>query len=126
MAYTNMGKTTKTVYESAGNYNDAYIKQNAPGTYQQIQSAKSAWEAAHAAGDRAGMDAAHQMAESLRAAYGYSGGTDGSAYIPNGYAAIRANNIHRRRRRRCAGLPPGGPTGGGAAGEPAPPDPGKL
>ena len=89
MAYTNMG-SYKNGYQSAGNYNDAYIKQNAPGTYQQIQSAKSAWEAAHAAGDRAGMDAAHQMAESLRAAYGYSGGTDGSAYIPNGYAAIRA------------------------------------
>ena len=36
------------------------------------------------------MDAAHQAAESIRAAYGYSGGVDGSQYLPNAYAPIRS------------------------------------
>ena len=60
-------------YQKLGSFDDAYIKETSPGSYQQIQAAKSAWEAANAAGDRAGMDAAHQAAESIRAAYGYSG-----------------------------------------------------
>ena len=36
------------------------------------------WQAAQAAGDKAGMDAAHKGAEEIRARYGYSGGGDGS------------------------------------------------
>ena len=76
-------------YQKVGSFDDAYIKQSSPGSYQQIQAAKSAWEAANAAGDRAGMDAAHQAAESIRAAYGYSGGVDGSQYLPNSYAPVR-------------------------------------
>ena len=76
-------------YQKLGSFDDAYIKQSSPSSYQQIQAAKSAWEAANAAGDRAGMDAAHQAAESIRAAYGYSGGVDGSQYLPNAYAPIR-------------------------------------
>lgn len=65
-------------------YNDAYIRQTSPDTYSQIAAAKSAWEAAHSAGDTAGMEAAHQAAESLRGTYGYSGGEDGSEYIATG------------------------------------------
>ena len=77
-------------YQKLGSFDDAYIKQSSPSSYQQIQAAKSAWEAANAAGDRAGMDAAHQAAESIRAAYGYSGGVDGSQYLPNSYAPVRS------------------------------------
>lgn len=40
------------------------------------------YNAAKAAGDQAGMDAAHKGAEALRATQGYSGGVDGSEYIP--------------------------------------------
>lgn len=47
-----------------------------------LAEAGKRWQAAHAAGDQAGMDAEHQNAESIRALYGYSGGEDGSAYIP--------------------------------------------
>lgn len=47
-----------------------------------LDAAKKSWGDASAAGDRAGMDAAHRQAESIRALYGYSGGGDGSAYIP--------------------------------------------
>lgn len=40
------------------------------------------WKAAQAAGDKAGMDAAHTGAENIRAQYGYSGGGDGSGRHP--------------------------------------------
>lgn len=40
------------------------------------------WRAAQAAGDKAGMDAAHTGAENIRAQYGYSGGGDGSGRHP--------------------------------------------
>ena len=43
-----------------------------------------AWNAAYAAGDQAGMSAAHAGAEALRAKYNYSGGADGSEYNPWG------------------------------------------
>ena len=38
------------------------------------------WQAAQAAGDKDGMDAAHKGAEEIRARYGYSGGGDGSGH----------------------------------------------
>lgn len=77
-------------YQKLGNFDDAYIKKTSAGAYGQIQAAKSAWQSAKTAGDQAGMTAAHQAAEQIRAAYGYSGGPDGSQYIPNGYAPVRA------------------------------------
>lgn len=46
-----------------------------------IKAAKADYAAAQARGDKAGMDAAHQQAENIRAGYGYSGGADGSQYI---------------------------------------------
>lgn len=77
-------------YQKMGTFDDSYIRQNNAGAYEQIQAAKSAWQAAKNAGDQAGMNAAHQAAEQIRAAYGYSGGPDGSQYIPNDYAPVRA------------------------------------
>ncbi len=47
-----------------------------------LDAAKLSWDRANAAGDQRGMDAAHQQAEALRRKYGYSGGLDGSQYIP--------------------------------------------
>lgn len=38
------------------------------------------WNKAYAAGDKAGMDKAHQLAESVRSKYNYTGGDDGSQY----------------------------------------------
>lgn len=46
-----------------------------------INSAKNKYAEAQAKGDTSGMKAAHEEAESIRAKYGYSGGTDGSKYI---------------------------------------------
>ncbi len=47
-----------------------------------IDTATRAWEAANAAGDTAGMAAAHSAAEAVRATASYSGGMDGSEYHP--------------------------------------------
>lgn len=45
-----------------------------------VQAAKDRWATAHAAGDQAGMDAAHADAEAIREKYGYQGGANGGAY----------------------------------------------
>ena len=47
---------------------------------QQIADLKAAWAQANAAGDQAGMDAAHQQAEAIRQSAGYSGGASGTGY----------------------------------------------
>ncbi len=47
---------------------------------RQVEAFKAEWQRASAAGDRAGMDAAHRAAESVRAQAGYSGEADGGGY----------------------------------------------
>lgn len=47
-----------------------------------LAAAGEAWNKANAAGDEAGKAAAHAQAEAIRNNYGYSGGGDGSQYIP--------------------------------------------
>ena len=47
-----------------------------------IADYQKAWQDAYARGDKAGMDAAHAAAEATRASMGYSGGADGSQYLP--------------------------------------------
>lgn len=49
-----------------------------------LDAATKSWHEADSRGDQAGRDAAHQKAESIRALYNYSGGGDGSEYIPTG------------------------------------------
>lgn len=49
-----------------------------------LEAAGQSWAEANKAGDQAGMDAAHAQAEAIRGQYGYSGGADGSQYIPTG------------------------------------------
>lgn len=46
-----------------------------------LSAAGKAWNEANARGDKAGMEAAHKQAESIRNNYGYSGGSDGSQHI---------------------------------------------
>lgn len=52
-----------------------------------IKALTDQWNAATAAGNTAGAQAAHDAAQALRATYGYSGGASGSQYIPTGTAA---------------------------------------
>lgn len=47
-----------------------------------LEAAGNSWNEANKAGNQEGMDAAHKQAEAIRALYGYSGGDDGSQYIP--------------------------------------------
>lgn len=49
---------------------------------KKIEAFGEQWQAAQAAGDKTGMDAAHKGAEEIRARYGYSGGSDGSGQHP--------------------------------------------
>ena len=49
-----------------------------------LEAAGNSYNQAYSAGDQAGMDAAHKQAEAIRNKYGYSGGSDGSQYIPFG------------------------------------------
>lgn len=63
---------------------DEYIRDRSPEDYAKIQQYQADWQAARAANDQAGMTAAHDGAEAIRAKYSYSGGQDGSQYIPIG------------------------------------------
>lgn len=47
-----------------------------------LDAAGQSWNDANERGYQAGRDAAHQQAESIRRKYNYSGGVDGSQYIP--------------------------------------------
>ena len=54
---------------------------------QQLAALKAQWAQANAAGNQAGMDAAHQQAEAIRQSAGYSGGANGA-----GYSVLGANS----------------------------------
>ena len=71
-------------YTPKGTHNDAPIRGNSADQTAQLQKYKDDYAAAAAKGDKAGMDAAHKAAESLRSGWGYSGGEDGSDYISTG------------------------------------------
>lgn len=55
-----------------------------------IRQYTEAYNKAHAEGDKAGQQAAHDAAEKIRAKYDYSGGVDGSEYIKLGTGASPA------------------------------------
>lgn len=57
-----------------------------------LAAAGAAWNAANAAGDKAGMEKAHADAEAIRAGYGFSGGADGSEFIA--LPGTRASNTY--------------------------------
>ena len=83
-------------YSPLGTYNDNSL---ASEDQAKIQASKNQYAKAYAAGDTAGMNAAHTGAESVRSQYGYSGG-DGSQWIPfqNGQpiksTTRSANSLH--------------------------------
>lgn len=74
-------KTENTGYVPLGTYNDADLR--ASGQADPIDQYKAMYEQARLSGDQTGMQKAHALAEQYRAANGsYSGGPDGSQYIP--------------------------------------------
>lgn len=78
-ATSNVGGNNSYTYTPVGTYNDANISASDKAL---IDSYKAAYESAKAAGDTQGMANAHAAAESVREQYMYSGGGDGSDYIP--------------------------------------------
>lgn len=56
-----------------------------------VSAFQDAWKQANAAGDQAGMTAAHQGAEAIRSKYGYSGGASGSGYTVTGANTMLPN-----------------------------------
>lgn len=71
-------------YKPLGVYNDADLQNINPQAYQLIQQYKNQYSEASKMGDTDGMNKAHDLAEQIRAQYGYSGGGDGSQFLPNG------------------------------------------
>lgn len=66
-------------YNPMGNYFDSGLSQN---DKKAIANLQKAWEDAMAKGDTVGASQYHQWAQDIRKKYGYSGGADGSMYIP--------------------------------------------
>ena len=70
---------TNASYVSKGTYNDRDLPADAK---SQISTYQTIYNNAIASGDTKTADAAHAMAEAIRKEYGYSGGSDGSEYLP--------------------------------------------
>lgn len=66
-------------YQPMGSYNDYGVSANDRAA---IESLQKAYDDAKARGDFVGMAQAHAQAQKIREKYGYSGGGDGSMYIP--------------------------------------------
>ena len=76
------GSTSGGTYKPMGVYNDADLQKVDPQAWNQIQEYKNQSKEALAVGDTATGNEKHTLAEQIRAGYGYSGGADGSQYIP--------------------------------------------
>lgn len=63
----------------SGKADDAFLSSE---DYDYVQYCKEQFSIAQAAGDQEGMDYWHSEAEGRRKKYGYTGGADGSAYLP--------------------------------------------
>lgn len=74
--------TSGGTYKPQGVYNDADLQKVDPQAWNQIQEYKNQSKEALAVGDTARANEVHSLAEQIRAGYGYSGGADGSQYIP--------------------------------------------
>lgn len=72
-------KKTKDGYVAKGTYFDAGLSD---ADRAAVEDLSRQWKEYQAAGDQAGMDKTHQAAQAIRSGYGYSGGGDGSEYIP--------------------------------------------
>ena len=83
-------------YKPLGVYNDADLKELYPQDWNQIQQYKKQYAESKAANDPDGMQAAWQGAESIRNQHGYSGGADGSQFIPTGMGYTIADMANQK------------------------------
>lgn len=74
----------------SGKADDAFLSSE---DYDYVQYCKEQFSIAQAAGDQEGMDYWHSEAEGRRKKYGYTGGADGSAYLPTmAYTGVYSRN----------------------------------
>ena len=71
-----------STYTPLGSYFDAEMKATRPDMTVMMDYYLDMFNTFKAQGNQAGMNAAHEAGEALRATMGYSGGPDGSQYIP--------------------------------------------
>ena len=91
--YAGQAKDPAYVEQNRGSWGNADNAWTSDEDWNAIQSYKQQYEQAKASGDTAGMEAAHAAAEKLRGQYGYSGGADGSAYLPTmAYTGVYSRN----------------------------------
>lgn len=74
-----VSESTKNKQTAAGTYFDAGLSE---ADKARVEAYRKMYYDAKERGDDSAMAAAHQAAEYIRAEYGYSGGADGSEYIP--------------------------------------------
>lgn len=74
-------------YTPLGTYNDAHLRASRPDMSAMLDYYAKMYTDFWNQGNTAGMNAAHEAAEALRATMGYSGGSDGSQYISLGTPA---------------------------------------
>lgn len=72
-----MATNPQSEYVAKGTYNDSILSAT---DQQKIAALKDQYNYYASIGDTEGMNSAHSSAESIRAQYGYSGGSDGSEY----------------------------------------------
>ena len=102
--YAGQAKDPTYVEQNRGSWGNADNAWTSDEDWNAIQSYKQQYEQAKAAGDTAGMEAAHAAAEKLRGQYGYSGGADGSAYLPT----MAYTGVYRRDEDDGGGYGSGG------------------
>lgn len=91
--YAGQANDPTYVEQNRGSWGNADNAWTSDEDWNAIQSYKQQYEQAKAVGDTAGMEAAHAAAEKLRGQYGYSGGADGSAYLPTmAYTGVYSRN----------------------------------
>lgn len=88
--------TSGGTYKPLGTYNDADLQKYYPQEWNQIQQYKNQYEESKAMGDKDGMNTAWKGAEAIRNQHGYSGGSDGSQFIPTGMGYTIADMANQK------------------------------
>lgn len=83
-------------YKPLGVYNDADLQKYYPQVYDQLQQLKNQASEAKRLGDTDLFNQKHNAAESIRAQYGYSGGSDGSQFLPTGMGYTIADMANQK------------------------------
>lgn len=102
--------TKRTIAEGTAGADETFMSNE---DYAQVQALKQQWAEARAAGDAAGAQSAHDMAEAIRAKYGYSGDTE-TRSDGGGYTVLQKTTQPGTGQGAAGGGTQAGTAGGGA------------